>query len=164
MPDYWLDSAALIEPKNRGYAFDLVPGFWALVDQKLRDGVIAIPRKVYTEIVDDGSLPGGSKDALAQWLRARERFVHPEPDRTLQTSYREIADHVQATYIPKEANRFLSGADGWVIAHAVILGGKVVTFETLQAHKAKIPNVCQRFKVDFVDTWGMLRALGARFS
>jgi hypothetical protein len=42
----------------------------------------------------------------------------------------------------------------------------VVTLETLvsaNSSKAKIPNVCREFDVEYVDTFGMLRELGCSF-
>ena len=163
MPDYWLDADALIEPHKRGYAFDLQPAFWTLIDQKMNEGVIGMPRKVYTEIVEDFTLPDGSKDALGQWLADRETLVHAAPDPSIQAFYGKLADHVRYSYTTKELNKFLKGADGWLIAHAHVLGGTVVTFEARKPNEAKIPNICDHFKVPCIDTWTMLRAFGVRF-
>jgi len=61
---------------------------------------------------------------------------------------------------------FLDGADPWIIAQAKVRGDVVVTHEKLvndESTKVKIPNICVQFGVKYVDTYKMLRELGARF-
>ncbi len=140
-----------------------MPGFWTLIDQKVTENVIGIPRIVYREIVENSTLPDGSRDALAQWLAERVSMVQPEPDEALQNCYQEIADHVSRTHAQSEFNRFLTWADGWVVAHARLCGGAVVTFERRVALKAKIPNVCVHFHIECITTYEVLRKLRVRF-
>ena len=67
---------------------------------------------------------------------------------------------------PEAKSKFAAGADGWLIAYAQIHNAVVVTQE-VSAPKAKskvpIPDVCQVFGVDYMNTWEMLRQLGVRF-
>ena len=59
-----------------------------------------------------------------------------------------------------------SGADPWLIAHAIHNRGVVVTHESTkhpQAKAARIPDVCDAFKVPCIDTYEMLDRLGADF-
>ena len=82
----------------------------------------------------------------------------------VQDRFRAIADYVVSHYPVNQSNRFLSGADPWVIAHAAAHGGVVVTLETRvpnNSQKAKIPNVADRFHVRSINTYQMLRELGA---
>jgi hypothetical protein len=157
---FWLDASVLIEAKRRYYAFDLAPGFWQLLDQQCDAHVIKSPLEVFHELADSG-------DDLSDWAKARRNgnlFV--EPDDAVQEALREIADYVIGYYSEASANDFLDGADPWVIAHAKCDGGTVVTLETLvsaNSSKAKIPNVCREFDVEYVDTFGMLRELGCSF-
>ncbi|MCB0596496.1 MAG: DUF4411 family protein [Lewinellaceae bacterium] len=70
-------------------------------------------------------------------------------------------------FIQWEANDFLSGADPWVIAQAKVEGAKVITMEKLvgsESKKVKIPNICIEFDVEWLSTYQLLRALGARFT
>ena len=60
--------------------------------------------------------------------------------------------------------RFLDRADPWVIAHAIVNGGTVVTHEKRNpdaSYKVKIPNMCERFNVNYIDAYQMLRDQGA---
>jgi hypothetical protein len=46
MPDYWLDSASLMTPKDGAYAFQLLPQFWQLIEDKAKVGVISSSTEV----------------------------------------------------------------------------------------------------------------------
>ena len=62
---------------------------------------------------------------------------------------------------------FARGADGWLVAYAKAKGCIVVTLETINLdikRKVPIPNVCQAFGVQFVDTFEMLRRLGVQLT
>ena len=59
--------------------------------------------------------------------------------------------------VPKDVLR-------WIRAKAY--GGKVVTLEARvgsSSKKARIPNVCDRFSIEVVNTYQMLRELGTSF-
>ena len=61
--------------------------------------------------------------------------------------------------------RFLDRADPWVIAHAGVDGGTVVTSEVRvpeNSGKVKIPNVCDQLQVPVrsINVYQMLRELG----
>jgi hypothetical protein len=159
VPDYWLDSDVLIESKKRWYSFQIAPGFWEFLDQEANAGHIAASSRVYHEIVDE------TDDDLADWAKNRRGpplFI--DPDAAVQAALTEIVDYVHATYPPVHAQRFLSGADPWIIAHAKVHGGTVVTLETLitdpSAKRVKIPNVCAHFEVPYTNLFTMLTSLG----
>lgn len=158
MADYWLDSDSLITPKNGPYGFDIAPGFWRLLEEQALVGVVRSPMFVYHELVDE------SDDELANWAKQqRESGLFVEPDEAVQTTMRSIADHVQRNYDQTNAQLFLDGADPWVVAHVKTHGGKVVTFEkgASKSKKVKIPDVCDHFGVECIDSYGMVRSLGA---
>lgn len=160
MADYWLDADTFIHAKNEGYAFDLAPGFWKIIDQKAADGIIASSITVYHELVDEGT------DDLADWARLRENsgfFVVPNED--VQLQYRRIVNYVNQNYKPHKAQEFLDGADPWIIAHAKAAGGEVVTFETptktsKTVPDVKIPDVADKFNVNCINLWKLLRIFG----
>lgn len=163
MPDYWLDSDALMRPKDGPYKFELLPQFWEFIHEKSIEGVIASSVFVYQEICD-----AYDDDPLRTWAEARPGPpLFREPDKAVQRCLNEVADFVNANYRPEWAAKFLSGADPWLIAHARAQGGKVVTFEAWHgpnAKEPKIPNVCRALGVsDSIDTYQMLVELGANF-
>ena len=156
----WLDTDTFITAKDGPYAFDILPGFWRFLDQKASDGAISSSTEVYDELVR------GSDD-LAIWARQRRNTdLFIAPSWAVQSALSVIANHVSAQYEPTYATAFLSGADPWVIAHAMVDSGKVVTFEKAvptSSKKVKIPNVCQYYGIESLDLYEMLRRLGAAF-
>lgn len=64
---YLLDSNVLIEAKNRYYAFDIAPGFWAWLDHAHAQGPACS-----IEAVRDELLAGN--DELAEWARQHPDF------------------------------------------------------------------------------------------
>ena len=163
MPEYWLDSDALMRPKDGPYKFNLVPQFWELLEDKAAEGVIASSSFVYGEIRD-----AYEDDPLRTWAEAHSGPpLFREPDEAVFGFLAEIGDFVRANYREEWAAHFMSGADPWLIAHAKADGGRVVTFEALagpNAKQAKIPNVCRAVDVrDPIDTYEMLAELNANF-
>jgi len=160
VPDFWLDTDCFIRPKNEGYGFDLAPGFWTFLEQKGKEGVIASSARVYEELRE-------GKDELATWADSRNAsgfFV--VPDDRVQATFQRVADNVMENYEERRALEFLAKADGWLIAHAIVQGGQVVTLEKRQplSHKPKIPDVCDAFRVKPLDLWEALRKLGLRLT
>ena len=158
MPEFWLDTNSLIEPKNGPYAFDIAPGFWKFLEEKISEGIIVSSVTVYSELEDYGV-----EDDLLQWSKQQKDvglFVDPDP--MVQAVFREIADYVNSTYPQYQASEFLNAADPWIIAHAKTYGGRVVTFETTapNAKKPKIPDVADHFDVKCLNIYRMVRELG----
>ena len=121
MAEYWLDASIFIQPKNGAYAFDIAPGFWAFIYQKVMENRLSSTVLVYEELVT-------SDDELADWAKARRDLaLFIEPDEAVQAAFRQIAGYVVENYAANQASEFLSGADAWIIAHAITHGGKVVT-------------------------------------
>ena len=156
---FWLDTNVYVEAKNRYYTFDRVPKFWSFLSSKLDDGSICSPKNVYDELVP-------YRDQLAAWAKARKArgLCVKTTDRQIQIHVGEIADHVNARYERYKAQEFLVGADPWVIACALHVGGTVVTIEsTSRRKKIRIPAVCQHFNVVCIDTFKMLEWFNAKF-
>ncbi len=154
-----MDTDSFIRAKNEAYGFDIAPGFWKVIDQKVIEGIIASSTLVYHELVDEGT------DDLAEWARQRETSgLFIEPNEAVQVQFKLIADYVNGHYKPHKAQDFLAHADPWIIAHAKVGGGKVVTFEcradpNSSSPKVKIPDVRDYFDVDCIDLWKLLRKL-----
>ncbi len=157
---YCLDSNVYIEAHRRYYAFDIAPGFWDSLRRLAEEEIICSPILVFEEISDSGN-------ELARWAKANKDVLFVQPDDTTQEAYKEIADMAARLYEPQHVQKFLSGADPWVIAHAKVDGLMVVTLEALKneqinaggiiSGKIQIPNMCKLFKVGFRDTFGLLR-------
>ncbi len=157
---YCLDANVFIQAKNGPYGLDIVPSFWEFLDDQADAETICSSKVVYEELAN-------GEDDLADWVKDRKdgrMFV--EPDEEIQAVFADIADYVNDEYANHHVRPFLDGADPWIIAQAKVEGAVVVTHEKLVndvSTKVKIPNICIQFGVKYVDTYKMLRALGARF-
>jgi len=73
----------------------------------------------------------------------------------------------QTQFLPKAMSDFANGGDGWLVAFARATDSIVVTQEVLD-NKIKrtvpIPNVCQAFSVQFMNTFEMLRQLQVKLT
>ena len=166
---YLIDTNSLITPKNSYYPFDIAPGFWKSMAEKIEEGSIAILDLVKKEI-----LKPAKKDDLANWMESLtiKRYInHGKQD--IVNKYAEILQFIQqdSCYTEKALRQWTDGstADPWLIAAAVVHGFTIVTFEKAvhinannPSGKAKIPNIAQRFQVKTTDLFGMIRDLGIR--
>jgi len=155
---YWLDTNVFIEAMNTYYAFTRVSKFWAFLSEQLVAGTICCPKRVYEELTKENN-------QLAKWVRARkEKGMCVMPSKEVQKRYTEIADHVFTNNSRVRTEEFLTGADGWVVAYALHLGGTVVTQESRsRKRKVRIPAVCKLFDVPCIDTFAMLDRFDAEF-
>jgi len=140
MPCYWLDTSVFIQAYQGAYSFDIVPAFWDFLQQQIENGVLRSPEPVLKEIKDG--------DQLAAWVDKIKSILSVQPDQSVQSTYQSIADHVRGNYQPYHTNRFLTGADGWVIAQAQVDSGTIVCQENRRKEKrAKIPVISDEFGV-----------------
>jgi len=162
-PVFVLDANVFIQAKHSYYAFDLVPKFWKSLVNYAADGRVKSIDRVKQEL-DRG------KDNLTEWANGHfgHAFVSTDEENVIQ-SFAEIMAWVQSQSQFSDAAKvdFANGADGWLVAYAIVNGGVVVTQEVAAPdarRKVPLPNVCQKFNVSFIDTFEMLRQLGVHFA
>ena len=159
--NYLLDANTYIQAKNEYYQMNVCPGYWDWLDSQFEAGYLASVSLVYDELKDFG-------DELSLWVKERkDQFLDVSDDAT-QAKFVEIAQHVAELQDLKPGNleNFLGGADPWLIAKAKSIGAVVVTHEVLapeSARKIKVPNVCKKFGVDYLNTFQLLRQMEACF-
>jgi hypothetical protein len=165
VPRFWLDADVLIQAKNGLYSFEIAPPFWSFLDEQAKQGKIRSSTKIYGEILKREA----EKDKLTLWVKNRKNsglFFSPTKD--VQKVYGQIADYTMEKYSQRRAKvaAFLSGADGWVIAHAKCDGGTVVSHESRVDKSSltpKIPNICTQFEVPCIGLAEMLTRLNFKF-
>lgn len=166
MFDFWLDADSLIKPYREAYSFDRVPKFWKFLEEKAKEQVIVSSDLVLREL-EEGCSDKKHPDELLVWARIQRGVFFLPPTESIQQMVGQIGTYVEsnAQYAPWHIQDFLGGADPWVIAHAKILGGRVVTFEKSapNSKKVKIPDVAARFSVNCISLWGMLDEFKAQF-
>lgn len=157
MPAYWLDADVLIQAANDAYQFDVAPGFWEFLEEQIANEQFCMPKEVEREL-------SARDDDVYRWVRQQPDGFIVDQDAAVQTTYRGIADYVNnGPFGPGHKRGFLRKADGWLIAHAQVVGGVVVTRETRAGgDQVKIPNVCDQFGVQVINQGELLRRFNVR--
>lgn len=156
---YVIDANVLIEAKNRYYAFDIAPGFWAWLDQAHRLSDVCSLEAVHGELI-------GGNDELADWARANTAFFRPIDQGTTQhfgdlTSWATSQNFTQAALAAFTGNN----ADYLLVAYAREHQHTVVTLERSQPNaraRVLIPDACRAMGISTTDTFQMLRQTGAQ--
>lgn len=160
-----IDSDVLITAKNRYYAFPICPGFWeCLLHGHSKDSIHSIDR------VRQELLNGSPEEDLVQWVSKSvpASFFHSCGEQNVVDAFGEIMLWAQRhhRYTDSAKAKFATGADGWLVAYSRVHGSTVVTNEERapdSQKNIKLPDVCDAFGVDTVDTFRMLATIGARF-
>jgi len=160
---YVLDSNVFIQAACTYYAFDLLPPFWQALIRHAESGQIVSVDRVRDEI-------NHMNDTLAGWANTEfHRWFMSTTQPDVIEEYRRImvwaSNQNQFSGAAKAEFARADNADAWVVAYAKAKGHSVVTHEQLHPdikHRIPIPNACQAFGVEYVDTFQMLRTLGVR--
>ena len=156
------DANVFITAHRSYYALNLCPGFWNCLIHYFNAGRILSIDRVRDELVGYG-------DELSDWVQnAPAGLFVPSLQEPVTNAYREVMSWVYANnqFSPQAKNEFSRGADGWLVAYARAHNRILVTLETYQQNvrrRVPIPNVCDQFSVSRMNTFEMLRQLGARF-
>jgi hypothetical protein len=159
-PTYCLDSNVLIEAWRKYYSPSICPEYWDVLNALGSSGQIFIPEEIRDEII-------GTEDDLTVWLKGSSIPVR-ETTGAVTACWSRILDHdeLHQYLVAESAGRSL--ADPWVISHALDAGAIVVTKEDFVPNprkaKIKIPNVCHNMKIDCINDFQFVKALGIRFS
>lgn len=160
---YLLDANVFIQAHRSYYPLDICPGFWkALLQQHDHKRVFSIDR-IKKEITEGG-------DQLKQWANqsAPKTFFKKTADTAVVAWYQKMVEWVsnEPQYTTGAKAEFANVADGWLVAYAKSNGLVVVTQEVPSPsikRKVPIPNLCDKFDVEYVNTVEMLRQLGVQF-
>lgn len=120
---FLIDADALIEAKNRYYAFDVAPGLWDWLDAAHDRGTACSIDAVRSELLEGA-------DELAEWARARKDFFRPMDEVTTR-QFGPLTSWDQA--------------DCLLVAYGKAHGHTVVTHELSEPHrrnKVKSPDAC----------------------
>lgn len=164
---YVLDTSALVQAQKSYYARDIVPAFWSALRDLHASGVVTCVDRVLDEIKQYGN----PEDPLTVWAveeMPASAFPSTSTEQVVEKYTRLIAWVDQQPRFGLAAlDKFARGADGWVVAHAWHHGLTVVSMEVSAPQSktdARMPDVCSAHGVAHVDTYTMLRAVGALFS
>lgn len=159
---YALDANILISSNRSLYPFDIAPSFWNQLKEK-GDNKIVLVDKIRDEIYRND-------DQLSQWLKTSEDsfILKDSGDENIFLNYSQIITFIQSSrqYTEVAKAEFASVADSWLCAHALTYGYIIVTQETYDPNiknRVKIPNICQKFNITYIDLLQFMREIGIRF-
>jgi rRNA-processing protein FCF1 len=159
MIKYCLDANFFVQGWNKYYSPDFCSGYWDIIDNLGKNGIVFIPQEVMSELQK-------KDDNLKKWLKDKKHLEH-KIDLNVQNCLKElyITDPSHKLLTNSEKNR--SMADPWVIAHAMAQNAIVVTKEVKDTNpnskKIKIPNVCENMNIECIDDFEFIRRMKLNF-
>ena len=145
------DTSALIEPWVRRYPPDIFGPVWTKLEELAADGIISAPVDVRLELEKQS-------DALLAWAKGLSGFFVEADRETAEFLKAIVNDH--PGFMKVDSTK--SGADPVVVAMAQRHGVPIVTYETAakQNMAPRIPNVCDKRRIEVVSLVEVLRAEG----
>lgn len=142
---YVFDTSSLSKLKH--FFPGVFKSVWSDLDALVQSGNLISTREVLNEI------ERGDVDAHTnQWLKDRKyMFTTPTANELRFVAQIFQMPHFQALIGEKQRLTGTPVADPFIIACAKIRQATVVTEERLKSNAAKIPNVCQHFKVPCIN-------------
>ena len=162
-PQYLLDANIFIEAKQRYYQFDVCPGFWDWLLWHCAGGQCCSVDHVRNELLK-------INDDLAEWVKnnVNRQAFHDTTAPATTTAYAAVMQWVNGNpqFKVEAQSQFAAGADGWLVAYAMVNDRVLVTHEVHEPAARKrvpIPNVCRQFGVPYQNGFEMLKDLQAKF-
>jgi len=131
----------------RHYYRDSFSSFWILFDKMVIEGNIISVREVHNEIKKLTR-----KDELETWAKSNSKFFHDPTTEELQFITKIYSVSHFSNSISQQ--KLLKGgpfADPFIIAKAHAENATVVSEEKLKPNAAKIPNICEHFKIPCIN-------------
>ena len=159
--NYIVDSSSLIE-LNRHNPIDVFHCVWKNLESLIGKGFLVAPSEVLNEITE-------RDDLLAKWVKEQDRFFRDPTEKQI-----EIVKDILKLYPSMVRENRTYDADPCVIALAIEMRTNkqqtliqimrvVGTEEKLKGEKIRIPFVCQKYQVDWIDIIEMFRIEGWKF-
>ena len=141
---YVFDSNTLINIFNHYYP-ERFPSFWDNFNDFISKQTIISVQEVRRELERKG-------DKLSDWAKTHNEFFLP-PSAEESSFIIEIFKVGHFRILIQKKQQYIEGpaADPFIIAKAKIINGCVVTQEKNTKNAAKIPNVCDRFKIPCIN-------------
>lgn len=151
---YVLDTN-VISNLHKNYYRSRFVTLWERFDALVAEGKVTSTREAFHELKD--GTPGADLD----WANAHaELFATPDAKEAAFVGRIYSVPHFQSNIEKQKLIRGGRNADAFIIARAYAVGGTVVTTERLKPNAVKIPNICEHFKIPYVDLEGFMEKEG----
>ena len=159
MNTYLLDASVFVQANNEHYGMDFCPAFWQWLEIANRNGIVLSIQEVTDELKDPDLTNWKNKSGYKLLLPAADA-AHLQAFNTVQKCLQSL------NYSTGRIRRFMRGADPHLIAYALEHRYTIVTHEKPASEadkRVKIPDVCNKFGIECIDPFEMLRREKARF-
>jgi hypothetical protein len=151
---YVLDTN-VISSLHKNYYRKRFVSLWKQFDQLVADGKITSTREAFRELQD--GVPG----ADTEWAKDNAAlFTSPDVKEAAFVAKIYSVSHFQSNIEKQKLIRGGRNADAFIVARAFAIGGTVVTMERLKPNAVKIPNICEHFKIPYLDLEGFMEREG----
>jgi hypothetical protein len=150
---YVLDTS-IISALHKNYYRSRFVSLWDSFDDLVAQGLVSSAREAFRELEDFGG------DSF-EWAEKNVELFHmPDAKEGLFVASIYSNIHFQANIEKQKILRGGRNADPFLIARAASIGGTLVTMEQFKPNAAKIPNICNYFKVPCIDLLGFMEKEG----
>jgi hypothetical protein len=134
------------------YYNSVFQGFWAQFQSEVDAGDVFSVKEVYLELLR------GKETNVIAWAKSNSAIFRP-PSEAESQFVGEIFSipHFRQLISAKAMLQGTPSADPFLIASAKINNATVVTEEKFKPNAAKIPNVCDHFKIKYVNLEGFFK-------
>lgn len=161
---YVVDSNFFLQAHKMHYPIDVAPGFWTKLSDLANQGRIISIDKVHDELYTN-------PDTLTNWIDQNMPTDFFKDTNSVLDEYGQVctwAVSMSAHYKAGAITTFLQAdeADAFLVAYAFAHKLTLITHETSDPNRKssiKIPDACAPFKVQFMNTIQMFRAMGETF-
>lgn len=130
---------------------DSFPTFWYSLDYLMEKGEVISIREVYREL-ESFFIVQGKEDLIIKWLKNHKQYFLTPTAQECEI-VREIFKSKHNQQLIKKAS-LVEGkpeADVFIIAKAISEKAMLVTDEKYKVNGSKIPNVCSKYDVDYIN-------------
>jgi hypothetical protein len=143
----------------RHYYPDRFPSLWEKFNKLIAEKKILLVRETYNEIMRQDA-----KSPLVEWAKDnRDLFSEPSVEELEFVTQIFTVRHFQSLIEKKKILQGSPVADPFVIAKAKVENAMLITEESLKDNAAKIPNVCNHFKIPYTNLNGFMNSEGWKF-
>ncbi|WP_180126863.1 PIN domain-containing protein [Rhodoferax sp. BLA1] len=151
---YVLDTN-VISNLHKNYYRKRFVSLWKEFDLLVANGKITSTREAFHELHD------GVAGADTDWAKANAKiFTTPDAKEGAFVGQIYSMAHFQANIEKQKLYKGGRNADSFIVARAYAIGGTVVTMERLKPNAVKVPNICEHFKIPYLDLEGFMEKEG----
>lgn len=155
-----LDSNAFLTPAMTYYAFDICGSYWSWIAQAAAAGNVKSISPVKRELRQ-------KDDQIKNWIELHGAHIFMSDDSAVQNTMAQVSMWASTNgYTTAAITEFLSKADSYLVAYAMLGGHQIVTLETSAPgakSKIKIPDAASAHGISTITPYQMLRMHGVVF-